>query len=371
MEEEAGCSSGETAARMALHGSKMPSLAEEPAVDAPPMPLVGAVLELSPWDYEEEEDEEDLADEPLSDDDEDDDEVVYESEDDHDSDGYYDEDEEDALEFWEGEEPGNGGVVEVAATVLEFLGRLTPFATAQCTVGFMRLAAEEAEEPGQEGGEIVVHYRYTRFWWGQGADVREVEPKWDQAVRFLVPSPAAAVDEASSLRLAGAWLASRVYPAGFRVQLQALWASLVAVALAVRDVPPRAARLVVTVDAAILRRRDRTPERMAFMRSFLPELARDADTCTPRRRMDLRLPAPVCCGDDDEDQDGTRAAKRGGEECAICYEAMEGGLVAWPRCSHVFHGKCLEQLLVKMKHCCPLCRSPLKPEVRARLRSYI
>ncbi|KAL6653929.1 hypothetical protein ACP70R_007394 [Stipagrostis hirtigluma subsp. patula] len=203
-----------------------------------------------------------------------------------------------------------------------------------------------------------------------GGGVGEVDLKRHRPVRFLVPSPAAAVDAAGSVRLAGAWLASRVKPAGFRVQLQALWASLVAVALAVRDVPPRAARLVVTVDAAILRRRDRTPERMAFMRAWLPELARDADTCTPRRRMDVRLPAPVCCGDDEEEH-GARPAKRGGEDCAICYEAMEGGLAAWPRCSHVFHGKCLEQLLVKMKHCCPLCRSPLKPEVRARLRSYI
>ncbi|KAL6890350.1 hypothetical protein ACP4OV_009113 [Aristida adscensionis] len=240
------------------------------------------------------------------------------------------------------------------------------------TVGFMRLAADEADprEDGGCGGEIVVRYRCTRFLWGQGADARDVHLTMNPAVRFLVPFPAAgAADPASSLRLAGASLASMVYPAGFYVRLQALWASLVAAAAAAAALvlpPPRAARLVVTVDAAVLRRRDRTPERMAFMRACLPEMAReadaDADAWALSRGLDLLLPVPVHCEDDQKEDEGPSPAKSGGEECAICYEALDGGLAAWSRCSHIFHGKCLEQLLVKMKHRCPLCRSGLAAE---------
>ncbi|KAL6630532.1 hypothetical protein ACP70R_028605 [Stipagrostis hirtigluma subsp. patula] len=290
---EAGGSSDETAALRAPQGVKMPLSTEETAMAAPPVPLVSALGEVD------------------------------------DSGGDHQEEEDDTLEFWDGEAPGNGGV-DVESAVLEFLGKPTPFATTQCTAGYMRLTAEEVE-PGQDGGggEIVVHYRRTPFWWGQG----DVELKLYTA-RFLVPFPfpAAAADLTTSLRLAGASLASIAYPAGFYVELQALWASLVALAVAVRDdVPPRAARLVVTADVAILERRDRTPERMARMRGHLPELARsaDADAMTPSPGMErrLRLPAPVCC--DEEDQGGARPAKRkrkrGGEECGICYEALEGG----------------------------------------------
>ncbi|KAL6890247.1 hypothetical protein ACP4OV_009010 [Aristida adscensionis] len=365
----------EAAPRMAaVQGGKMTTTsaaAEEPAVAAPPVPLGDVVGDdvLEPLPLlddeeevvlgEEEEVVEDLAgDEPLGGDEGE--EVVYDVDHDDERDGDYDEEEDDPVEFWDGGAPGDGGA-DVAAEVLGFLGRPTPFATAMNTAGVMRLAAEEEEPAGDDGGEIVVHYRLTRFRWGQGADARDVDVDMTMhpAVRFLVPSPAAAADPASSLRLAGASLASMVYPAGFYVPLQALWASLVAAAAAALVLPPRAARLVVTVDAAILRRRDRTPERMEFMRACLPELARDADADAGALScgMDLLLPSPVRC-----DDEGTPPAKCSGEECAICYEALDGGLAAWPRCSHVFHGKCLEQLLVKMKHRCPLCRSGLTVE---------
>ncbi|KAL6890210.1 hypothetical protein ACP4OV_008973 [Aristida adscensionis] len=374
------------AARTAVQGDKMTAWAaadEEPAVAAPLVPMV-----LTFWvDSDEEEEEEDDDDDEEEEDPEevilldedglemdpeelvevppggDEDEVMYDEEhDDEGLDGDYDEEADDPMEFWDEGAPPVDGAADVA-TVLEFLGSPTSFATAMNTAGFMRLAAEEAEpgDDGSCGGEIVVRYRHTSFRWRQGTDESDdVEMTMHPAVRFLVPFPAAAAaDLASSLRLAGASLASIVYPAAFCEPLQALWASLAAVAAATVAVPPRTARLVVTVDAAILRRRDRTPERMASMHESLPELARvaDADAMALTCLEDLLLPAPVRC-----DDEGTPPAKSSGEECAICYEALDGGLAAWPRCSHVFHGKCLEQLLIKMKHCCPLCRSGLDVE---------
>ncbi|KAL6653930.1 hypothetical protein ACP70R_007395 [Stipagrostis hirtigluma subsp. patula] len=277
----------------------------------------------------------------------------------------------------------DGGVLEppgdddVAAEVLEFLGRPTPFAAAHCTAGFMRLAAEEAE-PGQDGGdggggEIFVHYRYTQFSWSGALVVDWNNSKLmihEPAFRFLVPFPAGGADMASSLLLAGAALWKIAYPIGYHLQLQALWSSLVAVADPVR-VPPQTARLMVTVDVGILRREDRTPERMTCMPVFLQALAHRADELPPAFCFDMELPAPVRWDDDGDDEgeedEGKQPAKKHGgfatgEECAICCDALDGDLAAWPRCSHVFHGKCLEQLLIKVMKVpdqCPLCRSEL------------
>ncbi|TVU24565.1 hypothetical protein EJB05_27010, partial [Eragrostis curvula] len=140
------------------------------------------------------------------------------------------------------------------------------------------------------------------------------------------------------------------------------------VAAAPVRVPPWAARVEVTVSVGILRRGDRTPERMASMRAALAAAARDAQAWSFLRNVGavMHLPAPVRRVDEESGDDGARPAKRRRratgvekEECAICYEMLERGLVAWPRCAHVFHGECLERLLVTGDQRCPLCRSEL------------
>jgi hypothetical protein len=211
---------------------------------------------------------------------------------------------------------------------------------------------------------IVVHYCLTRFSCIQSGGLRVVlDVGTDRHhVRYLVPFPVAATDPASSLRLVGAALAADVYPYRYYMQLQALWSSLVTV-MPVR-IPAQAMRVVVTVDVGVLRSEDRTPERMERMIEALAALARENDASPMVCSREQHLPVPVRC-DDESGSGGDRPAKRmkrfavAGEVCAICHEALEHGLAAWPRCSHVFHGKCLEQLLVTVQHRCPMCRSTL------------
>jgi hypothetical protein len=248
-----------------------------------------------------------------------------------------------------------------------FLGQMTRFASFQGAAGFMRMSATQASTGGKdncEGGVIVVHYRLTRFSGTQSGGLGVVLDFGTDLhhVRYLVPFPVAATDPASSLRLVGAALAADFYPYRYYVQLQALWSSLI-VALPVH-IPPRATRVVVTVDVGVLRNEDRTPERMERMRTALAALARKNDAASPMAfGLEQHLPVPVCCDEPSSGGEVAWPAKRRfnveGEVCAICHETLEHGLAAWPRCSHVFHGKCLEQLLVTVQHRCPMCRSTL------------
>ncbi|KAL6653925.1 hypothetical protein ACP70R_007390 [Stipagrostis hirtigluma subsp. patula] len=321
----------------------------------------GAILALpAPASDDGEEQEEAFLggeDEELADDndsDEEDEEVYSDGDDDSDS------------EFDDEDEPSESGAGKnvLVAPAVEFRGRRARFATIQSTAGFMRLvAAAEAGKQDSGGGEILVDYRYTRFCaatrgGGHGVDVCGGGTKVHR-VRYLLSTPVAG-DQATSLRLAG-----EVYPVRFSEPLQALWSAMVAAA-PVR-VPPRATRVEVTVDVGILRRGDRTPDRMRRMCAALPALAREAEAW-PRHRsvgMELRLPAPVRCeeGDDGEARPAKKRKSVAGEECPICYEELRKGVVAWPGCSHAFHGGCLETLLLKGSQSCPMCRSTLsKPK---------
>ncbi|KAG2557993.1 hypothetical protein PVAP13_8NG105100 [Panicum virgatum] len=260
-------------------------------------------------------------------------------------------------------------VVLVAVAAVGFLGRPKRAASVQNTTGFMRLIAAEAVpgKGGGGGGEILVHYHYTRFSRARsgadnGVDMHVLGPKLAR-VRFHLPSHAtAAADPASSLRLAGAALAPLVYPSRFSAQLRALWSGLVAMA-PVRTRPP-GARIVVTADVGILRPGDRTPERMRSMHAALESLARERDDgAAPRPAAafggagtELHLPAPLAAEDEARPEKRRRVT---GEDCPICYEALEQGLAAWPRCAHIFHGVCLEEHLVRGYQECPMCRSEL------------
>ncbi|KAL6630531.1 hypothetical protein ACP70R_028604 [Stipagrostis hirtigluma subsp. patula] len=296
------------------------------------------------------EEDEELADEALSD--EEDEEVYYDGADDS---GSEFDDEDETSESGDGEAEGKDELM-AATEITTLQGRPAGYAAVQSTAGFMRVvaAAEAGKDSG--GGEILVDYRYTRFCrarsGGHAVDVCGVGPKLHR-VRYLVSTPVAG-DQASTMRLAGAALANDIYPDRFSQPLHALWSAMVAAA-PVR-VPPRATRVKVAVDVGILRRGDRTPERMKRMRAALPVLARE-DEEWPRVGMELRLPVPM------RREDGEpRPAKRrrvAGEECPICYDVLERDLAAWPRCGHVFHGGCLEQLLLKGSQRCPMCRSTL------------
>ncbi|PAN42865.1 hypothetical protein PAHAL_8G193300 [Panicum hallii] len=357
-------------------GSKTALSVEEPAVSAPPPPPVPAsgddVFDPAPFDavilalpssfgggLEEQsvilgDEEEEVADEYNDDDDD----IELEGND-------------EPLRFWSGEAAGSNNDSLVARTVT-FLGQPARFASYQDEgmVAFMRLAAAEAPPPAgldAAAGVIVVHYRYYRFsgsrGWRRGVEAPDYGTDLHH-VRYLVPLPAVVADPASSLRLVGASLAGDVYPYRSHSQLQALWSGLLAAA-PVR-VPTSATGLVVTVDVGMLRRGDRTPERMECMRSALAEKAREADASPVACGHEQHLPAPVCCDDEPAEVAAARPAKRrrldvvAGEVCAICHEVLEQqGLAAWPRCSHVFHGKCLEQLLATVRHRCPMCRSTL------------
>ncbi|KAL6890263.1 hypothetical protein ACP4OV_009026 [Aristida adscensionis] len=361
-----GVGGGELAGAVAAQGAKrtLPP-PEEPAAAAPPerrrdaFDYGVAVLALSPSfddaddDEEEEEeaflggeDEEELADEALSD------EEVHG--------GGYDRDSEFDDEN-DTSEPGDGGaggnVIKSLAAAVTFLGRRarfaaveSRFAAVESTAGFMRLVA--AKEAGCEdnggGGEILVDYRYTRFCASPSSEQDDggVEVcgggSKQHCLRYLVSGT------------------SPVYPERFAAPLRALWSGMVAAA-PVRA-PPRAARVEVTVDVGILRRGDRTPARMARMCRALQALARDDDAWSSRRGvgMELRLPAPV---DGGEARPAAKRRRVAGEDCPICYEVMEAGVAAWPRCSHVFHVGCLELLLLKGSQSCPMCRTTLtKPK---------
>ncbi|KAL6659831.1 hypothetical protein ACP70R_002660 [Stipagrostis hirtigluma subsp. patula] len=316
----------------------------------------GAILALPARAADEDEvladEDEELGDEAEALGDEEDEEV-YDGADDS---GSEFDDEDEPSESGDGEPEGKDDMMAAATETTMFQGRPAGFAAVQSTAGFMR--AVTATEAGKDsgGGEILVDYRYTRFCrarsGGHGVDACGGGPKLHR-VRYLVSSPVAG-DQARTLRLAGAALANDIYPDRFSQPLHALWSAMVAAA-PVR-VPPRATRVKVAVDVGILRRGDRTPERMKRMRAALPALARE-DEEWPRVGLELHLPVPVRCEGSE-----SRPAKRrrvAGEECPICYDVLERDLTAWPRCGHVFHGGCLEQLLLKGSQRCPMCRSTL------------
>ncbi|PVH36332.1 hypothetical protein PAHAL_6G051700 [Panicum hallii] len=230
----------------------------------------------------------------------------------------------------------------------EFLGPAR-FTAVENTAAFMRVAAAEAAGD-DEGKEIVVLYRYTRFSRPRGGrrGVEACRRTKLHRLRFAVPP---AGDLASSLGLAGSSLGPLIYPGLFRRQLQELWASLAAPAIS--TIPPRAARLQVIVDAGILRLEDCTPERMAHMSGALATRMLDACPAYYHVGMELHLPEPVPAnsrriGEDDEEA----------EECCVCFELLESGLAAWPGCGHVFHGACAEKTLARSEMC-PLCRHKL------------
>ncbi|CAN6363053.1 unnamed protein product [Urochloa humidicola] len=341
----------EATAHMALQGIKMTVSAtagESSTITAPPVPADvlgggggGDILIDPPPSSEhqrEVEDDADLTHEDLSNEDDSDGEYV-------DSDSEFEDDDDD--------QPPDvvaHGATAAAVRLAGFLGRPTRFATVHGTAAFMRLSTAEAAPDHGGGGEILVHYRYTRF-------LRGVEGGGG-GVEAHVLDPAAS---SLQLQLAGAAVAPLLYPARFGAELRALWSGLVAMA-PVPPAPPlaRTTRLVVAVDAGILRPGDFSPARMRSMVAALESMACEVDArpaAVSGAGAELLLPAPVAAEDD------VRPAKRrrvAGEDCPICCEALEqGGLAAWPRCSHIFHARCLEEHLVRGAQECPMCRSGL------------
>lgn len=250
-------------------------------------------------------------------------------------------------------------------TAGEFLGAAR-YAAVENTAGFMRIAAAEAT--GEGGKEIVVLYRYTRFsrTWSGRHGVEPCRRTKQHYLRFAVP---AAGDVAGSLAWAGSALGPLVYPALFRRQLHELWSTLST--LAMKAVPPGAARIQVVVDVGILRREDYTEERMGHMPGAMESKMREAWPEFCHVGMDLHLPEPM--PDAGEQGGDTRTAKRRKvvagddesqeeDECAVCFERLERGLAAWPGCRHVFHGECLEKTLAG-SDMCPLCRTKLSDQL--------
>ncbi|XP_044958231.1 uncharacterized protein LOC123409372 [Hordeum vulgare subsp. vulgare] len=264
-----------------------------------------------------------------------------------------------------------------------FLGGPAPwFAAAGCTAGCMRVAAveedqeKEEEEEGGGGKQIMVLYRYAAFSVSSDGVVARGSNK-AHLLRFV----AAGDHTARSLAWAGSSLARLIYPGRVSEQLQELWSGLAAQVSAL----PRAARVEVFVDVGILQRSvfvhdgilrmsEYTPERVERMR---PSLERMAEEPWPVRftGMELHLPEPMRRGHDKDeatvnDDDGTDAGERpakrrrvvaAGEDCPVCLQLLEGDdLAAWPGCvkPHVFHGACLEGVLVESKTC-PMCRHTL------------
>ncbi|CAL4984335.1 unnamed protein product [Urochloa decumbens] len=298
---------------------------------------------------------------------------------------YYDDiDDDDDGNESESEEGNDSDDTVVSRDVTTFLGQPARFASYQGTAGFMRISFSAADAPPLAGadvvGMIVVHYRYYRFisrTRGGGGPPGVEAPEYGtdvHHVRFLVPAAAIAADPAAALRLAGASLAADVYPCRARARLQELWSALLAAAPVHVVPPPPPTQLVVTVDVgALVRREDRTRENVERVIAALAAEARVVDASPAIYGLEQPLPAPVVCGV------LPRAAKRrrvgdvavaaaAGEEegaaevCAICCDVMleeQGGLAAWPRCGHVFHGRCLERLLATVRHSCPLCRNTL------------
>ncbi|VAI91553.1 unnamed protein product [Triticum turgidum subsp. durum] len=249
-----------------------------------------------------------------------------------------------------------------------FLGGPAPwFAAAGCTAGCMRVAAVEDQEEAY-GKQILVLYRYAPFSASSDGEVARGNTK-AHLLRFIATGD----HTARSLAWAGSSLVRLIYPSDFREQLQELWSSLAAQV----SVLPRAARVEVFVDVGILRRSDCRPERVERMRAALERMA---EKPWPGRftGMELHLPVPMRCGhykdeanveDEaaiDDTHAGERPAKRrrvvaAGEDCAICLQLLKGDdLAAWPGCGkpHVFHGACLERVLVESKTC-PMCRHKL------------
>ena len=271
------------------------------------------------------------------------------------------------------------GVGEVAAAPCTFLGQPARIATVQSTVCFVNLATSSAPPcqcqchhggGGGGGGEIIVDYRYTRFLrtqsGGDGVDMHILGPK-QARLRFVLPSPLAsdsdpetATTVSSSLRFAGAMLASLVHPACFSAQLQALWSVTTVPVL----VPARTTCLLVTVDVGILRPGDFTAARMRRMCEALESVAGER-AALPATSFEfdiaIELHLPVLLRSE-EDVRPTKRRKVTGEDCPICCDVLEeqGRLAAWPRCSHIFHAGCLEQHLLRGYQECPLCRSELK-----------
>ncbi|CAD6256909.1 unnamed protein product [Miscanthus lutarioriparius] len=364
---------------MAMQGIEITASAEEPAVVGSYV-LVGddvfdgGVVDPPPTSEDERgnegavlgDEEDDLSDEDhyFSSDDEDDDTD--------------DEDVDMDSEFEEDDEVPKVKNGDVAAATCKFLGQPARIATVQSTVCFMKLTTSSAPLCQCQchhgcGGEIIVDYRYTRFLRtqsgggdGDGVDMHILGPK-QARLRFVLPSPLASASDpvtttvSSSLRFAGAVLASLVYPARFSAQLQTLWSVTTVPVL----VPARATCLLVTVDVGILRPGDFTPARMMRMCEALESVAGDHGAValpTPFEfdiATELHLPALL------RSEDDVRPTKRRrvtGEDCPICCEVLKegGGLAAWPRCSHIFHSGCLEQHLLTGYQECPLCRSELK-----------
>ncbi|XP_037468995.1 uncharacterized protein LOC119341230 [Triticum dicoccoides] len=248
-----------------------------------------------------------------------------------------------------------------------FLGGPAPlFAAAGCTAGCMRVAAVEDQEEEADSKEILVLYRYAPFSVSSDGVVARGSSR-AHLLRFIATGD----HTARSLAWAGSSLVRLIYPGDFSEQLQELWSSLASQV----SVLPRAARVEVFVDVGILlRRSDYTPERVEQMR---PSPERMAEQTWPVRftGMELHLPEPMrrdhdkdeTAVDDDDDTDaGERPAKQrrvvaAGEDCPVCLQLLEGNdLAAWSGCDkpHVFHGSCLERVLVESKTC-PMCRHKL------------
>ncbi|KAK3122842.1 hypothetical protein QOZ80_8AG0619160 [Eleusine coracana subsp. coracana] len=248
----------------------------------------------------------------------------------------------------------------------QFLGP-AQFAAVENTAAFMRVAAEEGStSTNQDRKEITVLYRYTRFsrtWSGR----RGVEPCRRtklHRLRFTVPP---AGDVAGSMAWAGAALGSLVYPALFHRQLQQLW-TMTMEAASINNIPPRATRVHVVVDAAILRREDHTTERMEHMRPALETLMQEAwPELYYHVSKDLDLPEPLRRREDEDEQGGGEDDARPAKQmkivdevgdCCVCFDPLENGLAAWPGCRHVFHAECLQGTLAR-SDTCPLCRMNL------------
>ncbi|XP_037468988.1 uncharacterized protein LOC119341224 [Triticum dicoccoides] len=263
--------------------------------------------------------------------------------------------------------PGDDELVEMEYVPEgRFLGGPAPwFADAGCTAGCMRVAAVDDQEEDADSKQILVLYRYAPFSVSSdGVVVRGSTKK--HLLRFMATGD----HTARSLAWAGSSLPRLIYPGHFSEQLQELWLSLAAQV----SVLPRAARVEVFVDVGILRRSSYyTPERMEWMRPALEDMVEEP---WPVRftGMELHLPEPMRRDHDkdeaNDDMDaGERPVKRrrvvaAGEDCPICLQLLEGDdLAAWPGCGkpHVFHGACLESVLVESKTC-PMCRRTLYVE---------
>ncbi|KAM0872043.1 hypothetical protein ACQ4PT_038988 [Festuca glaucescens] len=219
----------------------------------------------------------------------------------------------------------------------QFVGGPEPrFASSGSTAGFMRVAALEIQEGDSCDRKISVLYRCTHFLGASDGGVRVRESTTVYQLRFVVPP---AGDTTRWLLCVGASLASLLYPDRFYKRLQRLWSSLTTEV----SVPTQASLVEVLVDVGILRTVDKTPKRMEGMRAALEGMARK--DFHPELHLEIQLPQPAQCGP--------------GEDCAVCWELLEGDdLAAWPGCSkpHVLHGACLE-LVLKRSITCPLCRS--------------